>query len=198
MQNLTPTHASSCSAIRFLCVSAIAALLAGCSNFSADRVDRMPGESATRRLVQTTPSQVAPVARKVFRARYRLDTLRSTDSLLFSHPTEEIGEFDETEAGEPLPLGKTRHRIIARLTWMADGDDVLLVCQVARQRLETARKAAFSTMRGDGDDRPTDTPIDRRGAVSAESKQEWVYIGRDRQAEQAILGAIRTALQPEE
>ena len=64
----------------------------------------------------------------------------------------------------------------------------MLQCQVSVERLDTVEQAAFALSRGD--DRPNDTPIERLGADTPQTREEWVYVNRDRQAELELLDAI--------
>jgi hypothetical protein len=127
------------------------------------------------------------VAAEVFRSSFRMDTDRSTGDMLVSRPTEAADKV-RTERVRDVLGRPTRHRRIALVRLSQDSSSVLMQCQVRLERLDTAEQAAFARERGD--DRPSDTPIDRLGADAPKARQEWVYVQRDRQAEAQILEAV--------
>ncbi|MHC4442294.1 MAG: hypothetical protein ACYTA5_06825 [Planctomycetota bacterium] len=69
----------------------------------------------------------------------------------------------------------------------------MAICWVGNQRLETAERASFAEQRGD--DRPSDTPIDRLGSTSTYRQEDWIDVSRDRKTELMILDAIRKQLE---
>lgn len=145
------------------------------------------GDNASRRIANLTLAAARPVAADVFRSEYRLDLDRSSGDMLVSRPTELVdsgrGERVRDVFGRP-----NRHRQIAVLWITQEGTSVVLQCQVRTERLDTTERAAFARERGD--DRPSDTPIDRLGADAPKAREEWVYVRRDRAAESRILDAI--------
>ena len=153
----------------------------------ADRPVRRPGDFASRWVPDTTLETVRPVAAEVFRSSFRIDTDRSTGDMLVSRPAEATDKVRAERVRDVLGR-PNRHRRIALLRLNQDGSSVMLQCQVRLERLDTAEQAAFARERGD--DRPSDTPIDRLGADAPKARQEWVYVQRDRQAEAQILEAV--------
>jgi len=175
--------------------AALAALLAtGCSSplESGATVSRAAG-SAGRRIANVNLSEAQPVAERVFRQRFRIDSAASGPGLIVSQAQEVNTEAQPQQMRDVLG-GKARHRRVAQLRLDQQGPDLLLRCIVQTQRLETSERAAFSGQRGD--DRPTDTPIDRLGAASADNREEWGAGKRDRELEQEILRAVEEALRP--
>ncbi len=151
------------------------------------------GEFTSRLIPDAALEAVRPVAARVFRSGYRLDSDRSTGTTLVSRPVEATGE----QHGERIRdvLGRpNRHRRLATLRFSQDGSAVMLQCQVRIERLDTTEQAAFARNRGD--DRPNDTPIERLGSDAPRAREEWVYVGRDRQAEADILDAITKQFAP--
>ncbi|MGQ9651497.1 MAG: hypothetical protein ACUVXJ_15430 [Phycisphaerae bacterium] len=181
---------------QLIAAATTAVLLGGCSS-SIDRsptsVSRGAG-SAGRRIVNTDVAAVQPVAERVFRQYFRIDSVASGPGLIVAQPQEMTGTAEPERVRDLLAGVRGRQRYLAELRLNQQGPDVLLRCVVQTQRLETSERAAFGSQRGD--DRPTDTPIDRMGAGSADNREEWVYGKRDRQMEQEILWAIEEALRP--
>lgn len=157
----------------------------------AGRLTRASGQFASRRIPDMTADRVRPQAARVFQQHFRIDPALSTGDMLVSRPmetTERVGTGRVRDVlGSP-----NRHRLMATLWISQAGSDVVLQCQVRVERLDTAERAAFA--REMGDDRPTDTPIDRHGASSASVREEWVPAGRERQTEAEILDQLMDRL----
>lgn len=153
----------------------------------ADRPSRNPGDFASRLIPGTQISTVRPVAADVFRSGYRVDLDRSTGDRLVSRPTEVTGR-QQVERVRDVLGRPSRHRSTAILQMSQNGPAVLVQCQVRVERLDTVEQAAFA--RSTGDDRPSETPIERLGADTGRPREVWVYVNRDRQAEAAVLNAI--------
>jgi len=163
---------------------------AGCAapgESSAGRAAGRAGDSASRYIPSTTVDAVRPVAVRVFRQDFRLDPDVSSGNVLVSRPVELTDRPSPKRVREVFG-SPNRRRQIATLWLSQDGPHILLRCQVRIQRLDTVERAAFARERGD--DRPTDTPIDRLGATSPNAREEWVPVGRDRKTESRILDAI--------
>ncbi len=181
---------------RVIAATAIAMFWGGCSS----SIDRSPSSvsrgagAAGRRIANTDVAAVQPVAERVFRQYFRIDSVASGPGLIVAQPQEMTGAAQPERVRDLLAGVRGRHRYLAELRLNQQGPDVLLRCVVQAQRLETSERAAFSSQRGD--DRPSDTPIDRMGAGSADNREEWVYGKRDRQLEQEILSAIEEAFRP--
>ncbi|MDM8009042.1 MAG: hypothetical protein QUV05_23120 [Phycisphaerae bacterium] len=173
-----------------------AMLLAGCSS-STERSPTSVGRSggaAGRRIVGADVATVQPVAERIFRQHFRIDSPASGPGLIVAQPQEMTATAQPERVQDLLAGVRGRHRYLAELRLNQQGPDVLLRCVVQTQRLETSERAAFSSQRGD--DRPTDTPIDRLGAASSDNREEWVSGKRDRELEQEILSAIEEACRP--
>jgi len=168
---------------------------AGCTSPSGggDRAGLRPtGQAASRLLRSADLTAVRPVAERVFRQHFRIDPAASTPSVLVSRP-QELGPQEQPERiRDVLRPSANRHRQLAELQLLQEGPDVRIRCRVETQRLDTTERATFAGTRGD--DRPTETPIDRYGAASSDPHQEWVSVGRDKNLEQEILAAIQREL----
>jgi len=150
-----------------------------------------PGDFATRRIDGAALRDVRPAALRAFRQHFRVDPNASVGDRLVSYPVE-VTEQTKPERLRDVLGGKNRHRQVAVLILAQEGTKVLAQCQVRTQRLDTAERAAFA--RETGDDRPGDTPIERRGASSPIAREEWTPVGRDRITEAAILDSIVQAV----
>jgi len=176
----------------WLAIGLTLVLAAGCdspprsSGFQAGP-GRSSDDSASRWIPNVTLAAARPVAADVFRSEYRLDLDRSSADTLVSRPTE-LTDSGQGERVRDVFGRPNRHRQIAVLRITQEGTSVMLQCQVRTERLDTAERAAFARERGD--DRPSDTPIDRLGADAPKAREEWVYVRRDRAAESRILDAI--------
>ena len=165
-------------------------IMAGCSDERVSRGARpvmARGESASRRIANADLANVRSVAAKAFRQRFRLDPDESSGTIMISHPLEVTGKQGPGRVRDVLGR-PNRYRQVATMRLSQEGSDTLVQCQVRIQRLDTVERAAFARERGD--DRPTDTPIDRSGATSTETRDDWVPVGRDRQTEAEILDQI--------
>ncbi len=171
-------------------------VLAGCATTNdraVSQIGRGAG-SAGRRISGTTVAAVQPVAERVFRQHFRVNPTASGPGVLVSQP-QEVTEQRQPEQVRDVLLGsRDRHRYLAELYLDQQGQDVVVRCTVLAQRLETSARAAFNTQRGD--DRPTETPIDRLGPTSTDNREEWVPVKRNRELEQEILNAIAADLRP--
>jgi hypothetical protein len=173
--------------------SVVILLLAGCS--SSERSEGMvslPASASARRVPDTSISVVRPVAERVFRQYFRINPDSSGPALLVAQPQEINSRESPERLRDVLGVSANRHRNLAELRMIQEGPDVVLRCVVQTQRLDTAERSAFA--RELGDDRPTDTPIDRRGALSANPREDWVSVRRDRGLEQEILTGILESL----
>lgn len=177
----------------FLAIASASSLLWGLSCAEMDtpstgsRTFGRPGDFATRRIDGVSLRDVRPAALRAFRMYFRVDPGASAGDRLVSYPAEMTEPVGPERLRDVLG-GKSRHRQVATLLLSQEGTSVLAQCQVRTQRLDTAERAAFA--RETGDDRPSDTPIDRRGASSPIAREEWTPVGRDRTTEAAILDSI--------
>ena len=151
------------------------------------------GGSASQRLLNVGSETVRPIADKVFRTYFRVDPRSSSPNNWISRPAEVRREAKPVRLRDRLTASPSRRRQVAELRIVQKGTDVLAICRVRNQRLETAERASFAEQRGD--DRPSDTPIDRLGATSTYRQEDWVDVSRDRKTETMILDAIRRQLE---
>lgn len=189
-------------------------ILAGCEtdNNSPERTGtpraRATADFATRRIEGTGLGNIRPVAARVFNSYFRVDTTVSSATDLLAFPTDVAapeptgGEAPVAETtserppretvGDVIGVSPRRYRRLAELRLVAAGDATLVQVRVMFQRLTTAERTAFARERGD--DRPTDTAIDRLGPTSTNSREEWRDYRRDRKLEQEILNAVQSGL----
>lgn len=190
-------------------------VLAGCdgSSASTERTGtpraRATTDFASRRIDGTSLTDVQPIAERVFRSYFSIDRTVSSGTDLVAFPTDakvrEVGGRGEEpvaeEAGEPAPrdtvgdvigVSPRRYRRMAELRLSATGNGVMAQVRVMFQRLTTAERTAFARERGD--DRPTDTAIDRLGPETSAPREEWRDDRRDRKVEQEILNAIQAGV----
>lgn len=194
----------------------LALTLAGCAMDTAqpERAGtpraRAASDFATRRIEHAGLADVQPVAARVFRSYFRVDSTLSSPTDLLAFPTdvkphEAAGRPEEPAAeegpGEPPPkdtvgdvvgVAPRRYRRIAELRLVAADGATLAQVRVMFQRLTTTERVAFARERGD--DRPTDTAIDRLGPTSPTPREEWRDDRRDRRLEQEILNAIQAGM----
>jgi hypothetical protein len=170
---------------------------------------RATTDFASRRIDAAGLAEVQPVADRVFRSYFRIDTTVSSATDLVAFPTdvksqEVAGRAEEPAAetpgerpprdtvGDVIGVSPRRYRRLAELRLAVTGNGVVAQVRVMFQRLTTAERTAFARERGD--DRPTDTAIDRLGPGSPAAREEWRDDRRDRKLEQEILGAIQAGM----
>lgn len=159
-------------------------------------------------------AQIQPLAERVFRSYFRLDPAASAATHFVAFPSgidargpavpgegpavpaEEAGAEDRPRetVGDIIGVAPRRYRRVAEMRLLPGEDRVLVQVRVAVQRLSTTERAAFARERGD--DRPTDTAIDRLGPASPAAREEWREYRRDRGMEREVLDAIQAGLSP--
>ncbi len=159
---------------------------------SGASAQREATDFASRHLLNVAPAEVESVARRIFMSHFRINPDASTGDTLVSLPTETEGRGQRKSIRDTLAVSPNRQRQRAELRLRPQGGNVLVLVSVQTQRLDTAERAAFARERGD--DRPTETPIEREGPTSPSAREEWVNIGRDRKLEQQILSEIEQAI----
>lgn len=167
----------------------------GCeSSGTRDLVDWQgaPRDAATARLTGLAMRDVEDAARQVFRQHFSIDAGASREDLLVSRPRALGDDAEDTAVNVVLSGGSRDRRLLAKLQLLQQGTDTIVACQVEMQRMDIAERAAFARQRGD--DRPTDTPIERMGADSPRGSEHWSPAGRHRKLERRILGEIQAAL----
>lgn len=178
----------------FLAVASLCTV-SGCASTEGDSSSaprRAASDFASRRLPATTVAEIAPIASRVFRSRFRVDSAVSTQTRLVSRPTEVEGRGEAHTPRDRIRLTPSRMRQIAELRIVPQGAGVAVQFSVTDQRLEVSERAAF---RPRNDDRPgNQTAIDRSGPSSTDRREEWVTAGRNRRTEQAVLDEIQAAL----
>jgi hypothetical protein len=146
-----------------------------------------PGDWSRRSLLDVQLEDARTVAARAFRKHFRLDMDASTGNHLVSVPADYRAR-DRQRLRDVLGPTRSQHRKLGELRMVQEGPNVLVQTRVQIQRLETPERAAFARQRGD--DRPTDTPIERPGGTGPARQQEWVDTGRDRELEQRMLDDI--------
>jgi len=173
---------------------------------------RGAADFATRPFEGVSLTELRPVAERVFRSYFRMDAASSSATEWVAFPTnidprepagpnvEPTALTEDTAAeerpretmGDVIGLAPRRYRRTAEMRLVPDQDRVVVQVRVGIQRLTTTERAAFARERGD--DRPTDTAIDRLGPTSPATREEWRDYRRDRGLEQEILNAIQAGL----
>ncbi len=146
---------------------------------------------SSRRIRGVTLPTVRDVAERTFRQYFHVDAEASSQDLWVSEP-QEVSREEPGRLRAVIRGSDNRHRRLAGLRLVEENGVVLVQCLIRVQRLDTTERAAFARDRGD--DRPTDTPIDRPGAGSTRGREEWVDVRRDRQMEREVLDAIEREL----
>ncbi len=160
--------------------------LAGCSS---------PGPSAQAYNLRQFPAVprdtlFARAEQALLELGYQPDKVDEAKGLLTSVPVIGDGRGEPTRGG--IALGSTTVRTMAEIRIVPSGGGCSVYCRVVIQQLTTAAHAMFMQDRG-ASDVPSDTPIDREGATTAEQNEVWTTIRRDRAKERAILEAIGDA-----
>ncbi len=154
----------------------------------ARRGPEFAGEGfATRRLPDATLTETRAATMQVLRQRFRIDTERSTGSMLVTEPQEITGAHGQARLRDWV-RSPNRHRETAIVRLSEEPGGIVVRCQVGIERFDTVERAAFAPERGD--DRPTATPSERAGAASPRAREEWVFVARDRTTETDILDEI--------
>jgi len=169
---------------------------------------RGTADFASRRIEGAGLAEVQTIADRVFRSYFRVDRGASTANDLLAYPTdvntreattrgeepvaEEPTRAPRDTVGDMIGVAPRRYRRIAELRLAAAENGVVAQVRVMFQRLTSAERAAFARERGD--DRPTDTAIDRLGPTSPAPREEWRDDRRDKRLEQEILNALQSGL----
>lgn len=174
----------------FLCCT----ILAGCDNL-VSTPGRDPHERPTEFssiIISDAPATAARAAAiQVLKEHFRIDTEASSAWVLRTQPRDTTAHADkETPRVREMLSGRSgRRRQSSTIELVQRGPDVLVLCQVRVERLETTERTAFSVQRGD--DRPSEvTAKERASMADTRTRDEWVNVGRDRQLEREILTAI--------
>lgn len=181
---------------RVWATAAMAVIFMGCSSTEPRgrrSAERATAGQASMRLSGVRPDDVAPVAERVFRQYFSIDREKSAPGSYVSRPLEDRDLARATGIRGSVSGAHVRQRRTARLDLLREGANTLVRCNVRIERMEAVERVAFA--RQQGDDRPTDTPIDRAGSGGVGSRQEWVAAGRDRDIEQQILRGIEQELE---
>jgi len=184
----------------FLATAAISiiflSLMAGCPS-EGQRIStfsrQTPANMASRQFSKASLKTVQTISDRIFRNYFKVDPQRSSNNVWISRPQEMQKPSQPTQLRDTITVFPARSQNVAELRIEQKGPNILAMCRVQIQRLDTAQRAAFSDHRGD--DRPSDTPIDRLGATSVHKQEKWVNAGRDRKTEQMILDAIQKQIE---
>lgn len=186
--------------------------MAGQPERAATLRTRGGGDFASRPFEGVDLAQLQPVAERVFRSYFRVDPAASSDVEWVAFPTDisarepdgpderpapppgetEAGERPRETMGDVIGVAPRRYRRTAEMRLVPGQNRVVVQVRVGTQRLTTTERAAFARERGD--DRPTDTAIDRLGPASPAAREEWRDYRRNRGLEQEILDAIQAGL----
>lgn len=152
-------------------------------------------------LRQTLPdmsvAQVFEPAKLAFSQYLSIDTADPADGVIRSRPVELNRAGEPQRIRDALTATPSRRRAIGVLRLVPRGSDVIAMCHVSIQRLDTAEYRAFSPQTGD--DRPAyNSPFEAEAGASAAQREAWTDVGRHRQLEQQILESLRTRLEGRE
>ncbi len=151
-------------------------------------------QSFTReRLAGVAPDRAFEAAQQVFRQYFSVDRVDSAENAIYSRPTELRGAGSPQRVRDLLSPTPSRRREVAELRLVPRGNDVVVLCRVRTQRLDTPERRAFTPQTGD--DRPANnTPFSAEEGASARQREDWVDIGRNRVLEQQVLESLRERL----
>ena len=186
-----------------VCVVSLAvSLVVGCGGSTGSDALLSIGRSsagdesfASQRLANVSLDQAMEAAQQAFRQYYSIDRVDSAERTIYARPA----EFREGTQGERvrdvLNRKANRRREIAELRLTSRGADVIAACRVQVQRLDTIERRAFAPQVGD--DRPANNnPFAAEEGTTATQREDWVAVGRNRQAEQQVLSSLRERLNP--
>jgi hypothetical protein len=141
-------------------------------------------------------AEVFQAAQAAFRQYFSIADADPATGTITSRPQEVDARGEPTQVRELLG-GQSRRRQIGELRVLTRGPEVIALCRVQRQRLDTTERRAFQTQRGD--DRPTEnTPFEAEAGATGEQRTAWTNIGRNRSLEADILRSLRMRIEPEE
>jgi hypothetical protein len=168
----------------------IAVLTSGCSQNSGgfSSSAKGPDPNFMTRRINGDVGEVRPIAERVFRSHFRYDADLSSGNRMVSRPTEVEGRGEPHNVRDRIRLSPARRQEKAELMLKGEEGVTIVQVNVRAERLETVERSSFAGLRGD--DRPTQTPIDRPGPSGVDAREEWVNAGRDSQTERDILDEI--------
>ncbi len=148
---------------------------------------------ARERLTGVAPDRAFEAAQQVFRQYFSVDRVEPAEGAIYSRPTELSGAGSPQRVRDLLSATPSRRREVAELRLVSRGNDVIALCRVRTQRLDTSERRAFTPQTGD--DRPANnTPFSAEEGASARQREDWVDIGRNRVLEQQVLESLRERL----
>jgi hypothetical protein len=150
---------------------------------------------ARERFANVPPERAMQVAEQVFRQYFSVDYVDASEGALYSRPTELSGRGSPERVRDLLTRTPNRRREVAELRLVPRGNDVIALCRVQVQRLDTLERRAFAPQTGD--DRPANNPpLGAEAGASARQREDWTEVGRNRTLEQRVLASLRERLVP--
>jgi hypothetical protein len=151
---------------------------------------------ARERFLDVPPDQALEAGKQAFRQYFSIDRVDAIEGTIYSRPTELSGRGSPERVRDVLTRTPNRRREVAELRLVPRGKDVIAMCRVQIQRLDTSERRAFVSQTGD--DRPANNPpFGPESGASAVQREDWVNIGRNREVEQQVLASLRSRLNPE-
>lgn len=151
---------------------------------------------ARERFPNVPPAQAMDTARQVFREYFSIDRVDTSEGVIYSRPTELTGHAAPERVRDVLTRTPNRRREVAELRLVPRGNDVIALCRVQVQRLDTSERRAFVSQTGD--DRPANNPpFGAEAGASARQREDWTDVGRNRSLEQQVLASLRERLNPQ-
>lgn len=173
-----------------VCHGRLGALLIGCLIAGGCATPESLPVGASIRQVQTIAwADVFDIARDVLVEQgYRIARADPAEGMLQTEPVPASSREALRRGGIRFSSPRRRQRVaLVRLAHAADSINVH--CKVTvREQITAAHRLLQQSLVAS--DLPSETPIDREGATTAEQNTVWRTIRRDKPAEQAILEAI--------
>lgn len=150
---------------------------------------------ARERFTDVAPGPAMEAAQQAFRQYFPIDRVDASEGTIYARPTELSGRGSPERVRDVLTRTPNRRREVAELRVVPRGNDVIALCRVQVQRLDTSERRAFVTQTGD--DRPANnTPFGAEAGASARQQEDWIDVGRNRELEQQVLTSLRSRLNP--
>jgi hypothetical protein len=158
------------------------------------------GYTGHKRQIMCPVGEIKPEAAVVLGRRvlashgFRVKSADVDDMSIETFPSEKTVRGGEGRLRDAVVKLPNRVRRTASLEFSSRGGDLQAWCQVKLERLTTADHRVFDHQRR-FDDAPTQTPIEREGATTAQQNTVWSSAGRDETLERQILADLRQRIQ---
>ncbi|MBN1490338.1 MAG: hypothetical protein JXA69_10500 [Phycisphaerae bacterium] len=174
-----------------VCALMVGLVVAGCSQ--QEMRDRSYGASSQQRIGNVAYDDTFDAAERVFRSFFSTERADRGEGILVARPIEVDKRGEPVGVRDTMTMTPSRRRRVAELRLSRSGSDVLAMCQVKLQRLDTSERRAFRPQIGD--DRPSEShPFEAEAGASPSQRELWTDLGRDRELERQVLNALRDRL----